>query len=143
MIIGFTATRKGITSHQIGILKDILLFTCHEFHHGDAVGGDKQGHDLATALGFSVHIHPAKGERDRAFCKGAARTYAPMDPLGRNRVIVDLCHALVGCPEGPEVLRSGTWSTIRYAKKSGKLLWIVYPNGTFEKWQYMRRIDNG
>ena len=39
----------------------------------------------------------------------------------RNKDIVNSCDILIACPENDkEVIRSGTWSTIRYAKKINK-----------------------
>jgi len=32
--------------------------------------------------------------------------------------------------EFKEVLRSGTWSTIRYARKKGKKVLIIWPDGS-------------
>jgi predicted Rossmann fold nucleotide-binding protein DprA/Smf involved in DNA uptake len=36
---------------------------------------------------------------------------------------------LVAMPDGPEELRSGTWATVRYARKQGKDGRIIYPDG--------------
>ena len=61
------------------------------------------------------------------------------DPLARNRIIAARCDALLACPAEPdEQLRSGTWSTIRYARKAGKPITIIRPDGgvlslSFEK----------
>ena len=37
---------------------------------------------------------------------------------------------LVACPKGPEEVRSGTWSTVRFARKRGKRIVIIMPDGT-------------
>ena len=51
--------------------------------------------------------------------------------LQRNKDVVDSSDTLVAFPRTyEEQLRSGTWSTIRYARKKNKTIVIIYPNGT-------------
>jgi hypothetical protein len=53
--------------------------------------------------------------------------------LRRNHDIVDCCDILIAMPcENKEVLRSGVWATIRYAKKTGKIVFIIYPENGVE-----------
>jgi len=40
--------------------------------------------------------------------------------LARNRMMVDRAEMVIAFPRGPEVLRSGTWATVRYARKENK-----------------------
>jgi hypothetical protein len=54
----------------------------------------------------------------------------PLPPLERNRNIVDVVDVLLAAPKGPEELRSGTWSTVRYCRKVQKPLAILWPDGT-------------
>ena len=52
------------------------------------------------------------------------------DYLVRNHDIVDVCDVLVATPgQKEEQIRSGTWATIRYARKIRKQIIIVYPDG--------------
>ena len=54
----------------------------------------------------------------------------PRPYLARNRDIVDASDLMLACPaEQQEVLRSGTWATIRYALKRDKHLIVIHPNG--------------
>ena len=65
----------------------------------------------------------------RAFCKGD-ETRKQKDYLDRNHDIVDETELLIACPKEPEeITRSGTWATIRYARKKKKKLRIILPNG--------------
>jgi predicted Rossmann fold nucleotide-binding protein DprA/Smf involved in DNA uptake len=60
--------------------------------------------------------------------------HTPKAPLDRNRDIVDAAAVLIAAPkEMTETLRSGTWATVRYARKQGKQVWIVWPDGTVSK----------
>jgi hypothetical protein len=38
--------------------------------------------------------------------------------LDRNHDIVDSCSILLALPTGQEILPSGTWATIRYARRA-------------------------
>ena len=44
-------------------------------------------------------------------------------------MLVDACEVLLATPKGPEKLRSGTWATVRYARKVGKRIVIIEPDG--------------
>jgi hypothetical protein len=44
---------------------------------------------------------------------------------------VDASQLLVAAPSGTtELRRSGEWATIRYARKLGRAIWLVFPDGT-------------
>lgn len=58
------------------------------------------------------------------------REEGPEDLLARNRDIVDETEILIACPgHMHEELRSGTWSTIRYAVKIQRPHIIIWPDG--------------
>jgi len=118
--VGITATRLGMSNRQIATLKAKLRAmqksVCVVLHHGDCVGGDAQADDLAHRLGIQVVIHPADVPSDkRAYCKGASVVHNPKPPLVRNRDIVNAVGIMFAGPRSKqEVLRSGTWATVRY-----------------------------
>jgi hypothetical protein len=62
---------------------------------------------------------------------GSKVWFAPSaPPLERNKHIVHNCGWLIAAPkEDSETLRSGTWATIRYARKLRRPITIVFPNG--------------
>ena len=134
MIIGFTGTQQGLTVTQ----RDMLVYTlttlkglgATELHHGDCVGADAEAHQIARELGYCIVIHPPTNSNRVAGCEGDERL-PPKPYLERNHDVGDICNILVGCSAThDEVLRSGTWATIRYAKKVKKQVLIIYPNGT-------------
>lgn len=133
LVISFTGTRKGLTTIQHEMLED--MFTCTPrgldvtLHHGDCKGADAIAHDIAQALGWNVVVHPPLHDGYRAWCGGATATWQAKEYLQRNHDIVDCGHGLVACPDGPERQRSGTWATIRYARKLGRQIFILYPDG--------------
>jgi hypothetical protein len=128
MRIGFTGTRQGMSAAQCAALKGILEdeamgFT--EFHHGDCIGADAEAHDIAATAGVEIVIHPPKEDALRAW-KNSPRVLEPRPYLARNREIVRQCDLLIAAPaEDVEQIRSGTWSTVRHARRMGKLVWII------------------
>jgi len=133
--VGFTGTQHGMTAAQkAGVRRRLIrLRTSSLFRHGDCVEADENAHDLALQLGYTVIVHPPTDDSRRAFVKGYAQMLPPRPYLHRNRDIVDASDALIAAPHtSHEVLRSGTWSTVRYARKLGLTVYLVLPDGSEE-----------
>lgn len=134
MIIGFSGTRKGLTTLQrygLDLLLQYLPATA--LHHGDCKGSDASAHFFAGRLGVPIVIHPPDKDSLRAFCHAppAVSILAPLPYLERNRAMVDASDVLLATPEtAAEEWRSGTWATIRYARKTGKRVIVIEPDGT-------------
>lgn len=127
--IGFTGTSRGMRMVQKAALRDVLIIMSGEFHHGDCVGADAEAHDIAVSLRFELVIHPPINPSKRAF-KQAKTIRGPLDYLDRNKVIIDETEVLVAAPgETNERVRSGTWSTVRYARRRGREIIIIFPDG--------------
>lgn len=132
MKLGFTGTQSGMTEAQkAAFIEFIDDNEIDEFHHGDCIGSDSDAHVLVleSYRRIPIHLHPPTNPAKRAFCKGD-REFAPLPYLDRNREIVGLTNVLIATPKGPEELRSGTWATIRYARKLGHPVVIVWPDGS-------------
>lgn len=136
--IGFTGTQRGMTIPQMRKVEQILEHARGKgyglFHHGDCVGADAQAHDLAVIHGYAIVIHPPTNSSKRAFKHRDSRMPVAVEPkkdyLARNHDIVDDSDFMIATPgEEKEQLRSGTWATIRYARKRGPVT-IIGPNGT-------------
>jgi hypothetical protein len=135
MKIGFTGTRYSMTINQRVVLRQDLLpsYGPGELHHGDCVGADAQAHQIACAALFRIISHPPTNPVKRAFCK-ADEEREPRPYLERNYVIVRDTELLIACPgELTEQLRSGTWSTVRYARRLGRPVVLVFPDGTVKR----------
>lgn len=93
-----------------------------EFHHGDCIGADSEAHELVRKYfpKVAIHIHPPLNMNKRGWNMDAKRIYDSKEYLQRNKDIVNQTDVLVAAPAGPETLRSGTWSTVRYARRLGK-----------------------
>jgi hypothetical protein len=140
MILGFTGTEKGMTVEQAHTVQRLMKELDTErgaiFHHGDCVGSDDQAHVFAEEQHCYIEVHPPENPRKRAFCTTSmGYVHAPLPYFQRNRAIVDAARdGVIAAPRTKtEVLRSGTWGTVRYARKIGRKLWIVYPDGTLKE----------
>ena len=134
MRIGFTGSRHGMTDVQLAAVREIIenLTDVQEAHHGDCVGADAEFHAICHAFGIPIHLHPPTDPKHRAHCENARVTAEPKAYLKRNRRIVDAADLMFGAPSGPEKVRSGTWSTIRYSRKTNTAIVVVMPNGETE-----------
>jgi hypothetical protein len=129
-IVGFTGTRDGMTDIQARKVGELIKGAV-EFHHGDCIGADAQAHEFAIRNGLSVILHPPRDKSQRALCRRADVIVDVQDYIDRNHDIVDMSEILVAAPSGPEASqpRSGTWATVRYASKCGRMVHIVMPDG--------------
>ena len=133
MKIGMTGSREGISSDAKKMLKRQLKSyqkkdAQYEFHHGDCIGADKKFHKYVRKYckKGKIIIHPPNVDIMRGYCKGDEVKTQPY--LVRNKNIVDQTDMLIAFPSSrTEQQRSGTWSTIRYARKKGKKIMIIFP----------------
>lgn len=130
MIVGFTGTSDGMTLLQKTYLVSALAnLGPEEFHHGDCVGADAEAHDIVRKEWprCKIVIHPPENDYKRAF-KAGDEILEPRPYLVRNKAIVARCEELVAAPKTlAEELRSGTWATIRTARRCGKLVHLLRP----------------
>ena len=120
MKIGFTGTHRGMSQHQ----KEQFVLMMQEldpteFHHGDCIGADAEAHDIVREFFPAVYIvvYPPNSRYRQAFKEGDEHR-KPAPYLKRDKNIVDNVDFLFATPfRNEEVLRSGTWATIRYARK--------------------------
>lgn len=136
MKIGVTATRKGITHCQKAYAREFMKQELLDRHvqmvHGDCIGGDSELHDIAEEVitKDNIIIRPPTDPRYRAFKKGGL-IHTPKPYINRDHDIVDECDILLAFPKAySEELRSGTWATIRYARKVIREYKIVWPDAS-------------
>jgi len=142
LVVGFTGTQKGMTLYQkkelVNILNSLRPYPYYpystQFHHGDCIGADKEAESIARGRLLSTWAHPANNvsEYKKAHCP-SHNVLLSRPALERNHDIVNAAGIMIACPgEYGEIIRSGTWATIRYARKCKKPLIIIYPNGKWE-----------
>lgn len=131
--IGFTGTQLGISAIQHKILNYTLSgiyhhhFTEVEFHHGVCIGADEQAALMARNLGWKIVGHPPTNTSKMSsfVCD---ELLDPLPYLERNKIIVETTHLLIAAPNTrTNILRSGTWSTIRYAERLKKPIAYIFP----------------
>ena len=139
MRLGFTGTQRGMTDLQRRTLANWFEERAGSFveaHHGDCVGADDQFDLMLQGRGTATVIHPPTVDAKRAFCfrRVGIRPLYELDPrpyLVRNHAIVDATNVLYAAPgEMVEQLRSGTWATVRYARKLKRAIRFFWPDGT-------------
>ena len=129
MIVGFTGTRRGMTYPQEQRLIEALKqYEPNEFHHGGCCGADAEAHILARDMGAKVFVHPSTLAKFHGYHVGAHYVHPMAPPLRRNKSIVNACDVLFAAPLlAVESTRSGTWATIRYARKRGIQVVMLWP----------------
>jgi hypothetical protein len=135
--IGFSGTQRGMKIRQrLALLKELErtfesgLAVNMFFHHGDCIGADAAAHVIAVNIGYLVVIHPPDDSSKRAFCRGYALPSKPY--LDRNRDIASSDRLIAVPKEYEKRVRSGTWSTVRYARNLHRPVTIIYPDGRTE-----------
>ena len=128
--VGITGTHHGGTPAQLHSLRTFLTdLKPSRLDQGDCIGVDAEAALMAHAMGIWIVSHPPTNSWRRAFCH-ADEFREPKAYIKRDQDIVNETDMLIGVPyTSHEVLRSGTWATIRYAKKVNKIIYLIIPNG--------------
>lgn len=139
MRLSFTGTREGMTASQKRVVVQLLNEMKPDWViHGDCKGADTDFHHLILAFRGGaltsnppkIEICPSTSESMRSYCEYYDVINPAKDSLARDRDIVDKGDKLIATPRTVrEESRSGTWYTVRYAKRVNKIVYIIYPNG--------------
>jgi hypothetical protein len=139
VVLAFTGSRRGLTPAQLAALAEVLAgYPGATLHNGCAEGADEAALDIAYDLGLRLECWPCNyDQRERAwnyvYENPLATLHPTAPPLERNRRMVEAASVVVACPDGPEERRSGTWSTVRAARRLGRSIVIVWPDGRIER----------
>lgn len=128
--VGFTGTRNEPTDFQKKKLFECLRLIREDYdtlHHGGSVGADHVAHIMALHLKFKVVIHPGPAF-DLNLWPLPYDILPQLPNLERNVMIVQASTLLLAVPhQRKEIIRSGTWATVRYARKRDKEIEIIWP----------------
>lgn len=135
IVYGFTGSRAEPSDESKSWLQVLLARSAASnpiiLHHGDCIGADAFSHQVALDLNFDgVVVHPPENPAYRAYCgmREYSRTVIqilPVKPyMPRNRDIVEASQLMLALPDRPHCTRSGTWSTVRYALRTGKMVLV-------------------
>lgn len=146
--IGFTGTSRGASAAQLDALAlrlaSLKTLGFDEFHHGLCVGADTQAAMIAKVLGYRVVAHPglAKDPSNlmyRSEWGGNDEVREAKPFIKRDHDIVDETEVMLATPlTYDERTRSGTWTTVRYAMKQGRVegttLYVIRPPFAPPRW---------
>lgn len=135
--LGFTGTKNGMVPEQ----KTAFAALCAQkrsegftkFRHGDCIGADDQAATIAAAAGFFIIAHPGhpkdpENTMYRAFNPHSHLVLTAKPFVKRDHDIVDESDELAATPMGhEEIIASGTWTTVRYARKKNKITHVLCP----------------
>jgi hypothetical protein len=140
MKLSFTGSQLGMTARQKDSAHFYLLATEPTVViHGGCIGADWEFDGIAANLGIPRIVFPSDSptksvpiERYRLEHQGRNGSriafMTPMPALKRNPLIVDEGEQLLAAPAQPSmILRSGTWTTVRYAYRVKKHVEILRP----------------
>jgi hypothetical protein len=139
MRVGFTGTSAGLTNDQLiqvhMLLGDLKTSGATQATHGMCIGADDQFHEQARGFGYFIIGVPGVNAYGDVYKRATCVCDLVMPPrpfLIRNRDLVSESDVVIACPrETIEQFRgSGTWATIRYARRAKKPLVIVWPDGS-------------
>lgn len=136
MIVGITGARRDITTAQLHTVRSWLLENLPDIealHHGCCAGFDTYIANIAGELEIPQVYHPPIDARFQMIFKNNSWPGVwnkPKPYLDRNRDIVDQSTILITGPSTDrEQVRSGTWYTVRYARKVGREMKIAAKGG--------------
>jgi hypothetical protein len=136
--IGYTGTRDGMTSDQLRAfrLRLVELGPFDLFLHGACKGADSQAARLVYEELLGVLVNALPGHLPNWVCplalEASNAVQEPRKTTERNWEIVERSDAVIACPKGTEDAdyRSGTWMTIRAAKKLRRPVTVILPDGS-------------
>jgi len=146
--VGFTGTHKGACLAQLeelsARLQALKAEGFDELHHGMCIGADEQAARIAKVIGFRLVAHPglAKDPTNlmyRSEYDGNDEVREPKPFIERDHDIVDETEVMLATPlTHEEIARSGTWTTVRYARKQGRIegttLHVIRPAWESPRW---------
>lgn len=134
--VSFTGTKKGMTAPQLDQFKQLIQkLDIVRFSHGCCIGADRQAHVAVRDFfshGVRIEGRPCDILDKQDIPVDLDEIYPAKPPLKRNKHLVKACDVLIATPKGDMIVRSGTWSTVRYAQKLKKHVYIIYPGGELE-----------
>lgn len=134
--LSFTGTQAGMTEeqkHSFAWFLEKYTPGRARFHHGMCVGADADAARIAHRLGRRNIAHPSDIIKKRAKGLPSYELLPAATVEERWEDIPAAGEALVAAPRlRREERRSGTWATVRRARKQGKPVIVIWPDGSIE-----------
>ena len=133
--IGFTGTRGGLRTVQSdNLLRELVALRekADVMDNGCCEGSDRIAWSMWRDLGGRFRLRP--GDRDQwdwaqQACRREDELFAPVGYMERNELIARNPVVVATPAEDAEMQRSGTWATIRRARRAESYLILISPNG--------------
>ena len=135
MSVGLTGTKLGMSDAQheaVLTLLGKLLGEHGELHFGDCEGADIEAARIANWLHYKIICHPPINSKHRGWFQYNTEARERFEYKIRDQHIVDESDVLIAVPHGIEIVRSGTWTTVRYARTLKRPIYIVKRDGSIE-----------
>lgn len=141
-ILCFTGTQVGMALRQRATIRQMMTGSAlmeirrlARILHGGCIGADDQFHDMLDGMELlrRTEVYPSNVLDKVADLSGRLPllVHPASDPLERNKLMIARAHSVLAAPkEFSEVTRSGTWATVRAARRKGIPVLIVYPDGS-------------
>lgn len=134
--IGFTGTQYGMTDRQKSNFEEIFSWFEKtygdrglEFHQGQCVGADFDALSIVKSRGGVWTVSHPPIDKRMIHTLECDETRPDCTFIGRNHNIVDGVDILLAAPRSrKEEQRSGTWATVRYARRVSRPIEMVWPN---------------
>ena len=131
-IVSFTGTKRGMSLRQKDtFVEELIRLESEGFGilvHGGCKGADENAHLIAMTRGWKLKVYPSDKKEWHGYLTGEFELMPEEDPLKRNPKIVRDGELLIACPyQIFEITRSGTWTTIRHARRQKKEIRILHP----------------
>ena len=132
---------------QFNLLVEVLgeLHEITEAHQGDCIGADFEFATIVDCVAPDavIHSHPPENKSKRAYTRCDV-IHPAKEYLVRNKEIVRAADFLIACPKTQfEETRSGTWATVRFARRCNMPIVILWPDGkyTYEEGEIPLRAE--
>ena len=141
MRLGFTGTQLGMTPLQYErVEQEVFIRNPDVVDHGMCIGADAQFHAVVRSLFKSYECmivgHPPINQYNAVMTLDCDELMPPDEYIVRDMDIVNSAEWMIATPYCPEIRRSGTWTTVRYARKRERPITIVWPDGSITKERY-------
>jgi hypothetical protein len=150
--VGFTGTSQGMLQMQKDQVREYLnSYRVRfpqgwlEFRHGLCIGADEQAAAIAKELGWRVIAHPGFSPRNpdsrlfRSDFAGNDTVFSERPFIARDKDIVNATQEMIAAPlTAEEQIRSGTWTTVRYARKKKRKIHFALPPQELPKYEVPR-----
>ncbi len=112
------------------VTKLILRLQPMEVHHGGSPGADVEFNNLFSYDEIVRVCHPSNDPNMQGSFLCHRRT-KPSASLKRNSHIVTATQCIIIAPSGNrEYVRSGGWNAFRLGRRLGRLVCVIFPDGT-------------